>query len=32
LARKAIGHLRMLQKRPARVAKYFKHPKIVYAA
>ena len=32
LARKAIGHLRMLQKRPARVAKYFKHPKIAYAA
>ena len=32
LARKAIGHLRMLQKRPTRVAKYFKHPKIAYAA
>lgn len=32
LARKAIGHLRMLQKRPARVTKYFKHPKIAYAA
>jgi transposase len=32
LARKAVGHLRMLQKRPARVAKYFKHPKIAYAA
>jgi transposase len=32
LARKAIGHLRKLQKRPARVAKYFKHPKIAYAA
>jgi len=32
LARKAIGHLRMLQKRPARVVKYFKHPKIAYAA
>ena len=32
LAKKAIGHLRMLQKRPARVAKYFKHPKIAYAA
>jgi transposase len=32
LAKKAISHLRMLQKRPARVAKYFKHPKIAYAA
>jgi transposase len=32
LARKAVGHLRMLQKRPARVYKYFKHPKIAYAA
>lgn len=32
LARKAVGHLRMLQKRPVRVAKYFKHPKIAYAA
>jgi hypothetical protein len=30
LARKAIGHLRMLQKRLARVAKYFKHRKIAY--
>lgn len=32
LKSKAINHLRMLQKRPARVAKYFKHPKITYAA
>jgi hypothetical protein len=32
LAKKAINHLRMLQKRPYRVAKYFKHPKIAYAA
>jgi transposase len=29
---KAISHLRKLQKRPERVKKYFKHPKIVYAA
>jgi len=29
---KALSHLRMLQKRPARVAKYFRHPKISYAA
>ena len=27
----AISHLRMLQKKPARVRKYFKHPKIQYA-
>jgi transposase len=32
LKSKAIGHLRMLQKKPARVAKYFKHPKIAYAS
>ena len=32
LKSKALSHLRMLQKRPARVAKYFKHPKIAYAA
>lgn len=32
LKSKAICHLRMLQKKPARVAKYFKHPKIAYAA
>ncbi len=29
---KVISHMRMLQKKPARVAKYFKHPKISYAA
>ena len=29
---KAICHLRMLQKRPKRVMKYFKHKKITYAA
>ena len=28
----ALSHLRMLQKKPQRVAKYFKHPKIAYAA
>lgn len=27
-----ISHMRMLQKRPCRVVKYFKHPKIAYAA
>jgi len=32
LKSKAISHLRMLQKKPKRVAKYFKHPKITYAA
>ena len=32
LKKKAISHLRMLQKRPQRVMKYFKHPKIRYAA
>jgi len=32
LHKKAVSHLRMLQKRPGRVAKYFKHPKIAYAA
>jgi len=32
LASKALSHLRMLQKRPGRVVKYFKHPKIAYAA
>ena len=26
-----LSHMRMLQKMPARVKKYFKHPKIVYA-
>jgi len=29
---KALSHLRMLQKRPTRVEKYFRHPKISYAA
>jgi len=32
LKTKAISHLRMLQKKPARVRSYFKHPKIAYAA
>lgn len=32
LKSKALSHLRMLQKSPKRVAKYFKHPKIAYAA
>jgi transposase len=32
LKSKALSHLRMLQKMPGRVAKYFKHPKIAYAA
>jgi hypothetical protein len=31
LKRKAISHLRKLQKMPNRVAKYFKHSKIAYA-
>jgi transposase len=31
LKKKAISHLRKLQKLPARVKKYFKHPKIAYA-
>lgn len=31
LKKKAISHLRMLQKMPGRVAKYFNHPKIAYA-
>lgn len=29
---KALSHMRMLQKRPQRVAKYFNHPRIAYAA
>ena len=29
---KVLGHLRMLQKKPSRVRKYFKHPAIQYAA
>jgi transposase len=32
LSKKAIGHMRMLQKKPNRVRKYFHHPKIRYAA
>jgi transposase len=32
LKAKALSHLRKLQKMPGRVAKYFKHPKISYAA
>jgi len=32
LKAKAISHLRKLQKLPARVKKYFRHPKIAYAA
>lgn len=32
LKRKVVSHMRMLQKKPGRVAKYFKHPKIAYAA
>jgi len=31
LKRKAISHLRKLQKLPGRIKKYFKHPKITYA-
>jgi hypothetical protein len=31
LKNKAISHLRMLQKKPKRVKKYFKHPNIAYA-
>ena len=32
LKKKIISHMRMLQKKPARVMKYFNHPKINYAA
>lgn len=32
LQNKAISHLRMLQKKPKRVKKYFEHPIIAYAA
>jgi hypothetical protein len=32
LKKKTISHLRKLQKLPARVKRYFKHPKIAYAA
>jgi len=29
---KVFGHMRMLQRRPERIVKYFKHPSISYAA
>lgn len=32
LKKKTLSHLRKIQKSPARVKKYFKHPKIAYAA
>lgn len=32
LKKKAVSHLRMLQKKPTRVKKYFKNPNIAYAA
>lgn len=32
LKRKMVSYMRMLQKLPGRVARYFKHPKISYAA
>ena len=32
LKKKVLGHMRMLQKKPQRVAKYFNHPAIKYAA
>ncbi|MCP4159876.1 MAG: IS630 family transposase, partial [Deltaproteobacteria bacterium] len=32
LKKKAISHLRKLQKLPGRVRKYFSHPKIKYAS
>ncbi len=32
LKKKVICHMRRLQKLPGRVKKYFKHPKIAYAA
>ena len=32
LKKKAISHLRMLQKKPTRVKQYFRHPRIAYAA
>jgi transposase len=32
LTRKAVSHLRSLQKQPQRVQKFFKHPKVAYAA
>jgi transposase len=32
LKKKVLSHMRMLQKKPKRVAKYFQHEKIAYAA
>ena len=32
LKAKVLSHMRMLQKKPSRVKKYFQHPKIAYAA
>lgn len=32
LKKKVVSHMRMLQKKPTRVAKYFKHERIQYAA
>ncbi len=32
LKKKILSHMRMLQKRPSRVRKYFKHGKVKYAA
>jgi len=32
LTKKAVSHLRALQKQPQRVKKFFKHPKVAYAA
>ncbi len=32
LKRKVLSHMRMLQKKPSRVARYFRHRKIKYAA
>jgi len=32
LKKKALSHLRKIQKSPGRVKNYFKHPKIAYAA
>jgi transposase len=32
LTKKAVSHLRSLQKQPQRVQKFFKHPKVAYAA
>jgi len=32
LKKTVVGHMRMLQKKPERIVKYFKHPSIKYAA